>query len=117
MNCPQCGGEDWSTVDICPGCLRKTSGPVTMRIHQCPNEPIISMTVARLGGTVEGRATGKHNFLQRVDALRDLERLMVDVDSHLSAIIHRYGSRLPEAFLKDIGVTLDEIQKVTRARG
>ena len=35
MECPQCGGEDWKTVDICPGCIRKTSGPVTMRIHEC----------------------------------------------------------------------------------
>jgi len=35
MKCPQCGGEEWSTVDVCPGCLRQTTGPVTMRIHEC----------------------------------------------------------------------------------
>lgn len=38
MKCPQCGGEDWSTVDVCPGCLRQTTGPVTMRIHTCGTE-------------------------------------------------------------------------------
>lgn len=74
MKCPQCGGEDWSTVDLCPGCIRKTTGPVTMRIHECPSEVVISMAVARLGGKVEGRPTGRHNFLQRIDELRRIEK-------------------------------------------
>jgi len=29
----------------------------------------LSMAVARLGGTVEGNPTGRHNFLQRIDEL------------------------------------------------
>jgi hypothetical protein len=39
MQCPQCGGDEWSKVEICPGCLRKTTGPVTMRIHECHQPP------------------------------------------------------------------------------
>jgi hypothetical protein len=35
---------------------------------------VISMTVDRLGGRVEGRATHRGNFLQRIDALRQTER-------------------------------------------
>jgi hypothetical protein len=34
----------------------------------------IAMTVARLGGTVEGAPTHAGNFLQRIDALREIER-------------------------------------------
>lgn len=34
---------------------------------------IISMTVARVGGVVEGNPAGKHNFLQRIDELRRIE--------------------------------------------
>jgi hypothetical protein len=41
--------------------------------HQC-SEGVLSMTVARLGGIVEGNPTGRHNFLQRIDELREIER-------------------------------------------
>jgi hypothetical protein len=34
---------------------------------------MISMTIARLGGTVEGHPTDRHNFLQRIDELRAIE--------------------------------------------
>lgn len=34
---------------------------------------VLAMTVARLGGTVEGHPTHRINFLQRIDELRDLE--------------------------------------------
>ena len=34
---------------------------------------ILFMTVARLGGKVEGRPTHRGNFLQRIDALRGIE--------------------------------------------
>jgi hypothetical protein len=34
----------------------------------------IAMTVHRLGGTVEGAPTHAGNFLQRIDALREIER-------------------------------------------
>jgi hypothetical protein len=36
-------------------------------------EGVLSMAVARLGGLVEGRPTARHNFLQRIDELRQLE--------------------------------------------
>ena len=41
--------------------------------HQC-SEGVLAMTVHRLGGRVEHGPTGRHNFLQRVDALREIER-------------------------------------------
>lgn len=37
------------------------------------SEAVLSMTVARLGGEVEGAPTHRINFLQRVDALRETE--------------------------------------------
>lgn len=37
-------------------------------------DALLAMTVARLGGNVEGAPTARHNFLQRIDALRDAER-------------------------------------------
>lgn len=37
-------------------------------------EGILSMTVARLGGTVEDAPTHRGNFLQRIDELRAIER-------------------------------------------
>lgn len=36
-------------------------------------DSVLAMTVARLGGTVEGRLTHRGNFLQRIDALRKIE--------------------------------------------
>lgn len=42
----------------------------------------LSMTVARLGGTVEGLPTGKHNFLQRVDELRRIELQIGEITAH-----------------------------------
>jgi hypothetical protein len=36
-------------------------------------EGVLAMTVARLGGMVEGRPTERVNFLQRIDELRAIE--------------------------------------------
>lgn len=36
-------------------------------------ESVIAMAIARLGGTVEGSPTARHNFLQRIDELREIE--------------------------------------------
>ena len=36
---------------------------------------VLAMAVARLGGIVEGNPTGRVNFMQRIDALREIERL------------------------------------------
>lgn len=38
-------------------------------------EAVLAMTVGRLGGNVEGRPTARLNFLQRIDELREIERL------------------------------------------
>ena len=37
------------------------------------SEAVLHMTVARLGGLVEGRPTHRGNFLQRIDALVRME--------------------------------------------
>ncbi|HMQ23197.1 MAG TPA: hypothetical protein PKE00_11945 [Planctomycetota bacterium] len=36
-------------------------------------EATLAMTVARLGGFVEEKPTARHNFLQRIDELRQIE--------------------------------------------
>jgi len=36
---------------------------------------VLAMTVARLGGTVEGAPTHRINFLQRIDELRRIEKM------------------------------------------
>lgn len=48
-------------------------------------EGVLSMTVARLGGTVEGAPTQRVNFIQRIDELRRIE------EQHYTAMrnIHR----------------------------
>ena len=47
---------------------------------------------------------------------KEKNELLVEADSHLSAIVHRFGSRLPEDFVKDIRGTADRIRKVTERR-
>lgn len=37
--CPQCGGLDWSVLNLCLGCIRKVDGRVTMQLHDCKVEP------------------------------------------------------------------------------
>lgn len=46
-----------------------------------------SMTVARLGGTVEGRPTEKQNYLQRIDELMETERLISEINKILLGAI------------------------------
>lgn len=43
-------------------------------LQHAMSEGVLFMTVARLGGLVEGRPTERLNFLQRIDELRDIER-------------------------------------------
>lgn len=56
-------------IDIIYGWL------ATLRERGEREEAVLSMTVSRLGGTVEGKPTQRVNFLQRVDELRDIERV------------------------------------------
>lgn len=51
--------------------LRSERDAADLRVRML--ESSISMTVARLGGEVEGRPTHRLNFLQRVDELRNIE--------------------------------------------
>lgn len=34
--CPQCGSKDWSVVNLCLSCAKKTDQPMTLQIHSCP---------------------------------------------------------------------------------
>lgn len=48
------------------------------------------------------------------EAVKERDKVMVEVDSHLSAIVHRYSNRLPDDFVKDIAETLKKVQKYSR---
>lgn len=37
--CPQCGGLEWSVVNLCLGCIRVVGGRVTMQLHDCQVDP------------------------------------------------------------------------------
>jgi hypothetical protein len=45
----------------------------TLKAERDGERGVLAMTVARLGGTVEGRPTERVNFLQRIDELRKIE--------------------------------------------
>jgi hypothetical protein len=45
-----------------------------------------------------------------------LLELLVEADSHLSCIFHRFGNRLPDDLVKDIGKTVDKIRAVTELK-
>ncbi len=87
ITCPKCGTKDWTTVNLCMGCVR-TEKPITLALHECHDSIVHSMTVARLGGTVEGNPTAKHNFLQRVDELREIERRYWRLSAAMEEIIN-----------------------------
>ena len=53
---------------------------------------------------------------EKLDKDVRLAELLVEADSHLSCIFHRFGNRLPENLVKDIGTTVDKIRKVTERR-
>jgi len=53
--------------------------------------------------------------LQKKDeAAKERDKVFVEVDSHLSAIFHRFGKCLPEDFVKDVQQTLWRVQKYSR---
>jgi len=58
--------------DNCIACIRVQRDELLLQLEM--RDAQISMTVARLGGIVEGHPTGSHNFLQRIDELREIER-------------------------------------------
>lgn len=45
-----------------------------------------------------------------------LLELLTEADSHLSCIVHRFGNRLPEDFMKDIGKTADKIRAALESK-
>lgn len=53
--------------DNCIACIRVQRDELQLQLDM--RDAQISMTVARLGGIVEGNPTGRHNFLQRIDQL------------------------------------------------
>ena len=56
--------------------LRQANERLTLKSQG--DDAVLSMTVSRLGGLVEGRPTARLNFLQRVDELREIERKYAD---------------------------------------
>lgn len=49
-------------------------------------EGVLTMTVARLGGIVEGRPTERVNFLQRIDELRQIEAQRADQEAEIARL-------------------------------
>ena len=49
--------------------LRLAEENERLKLEKDSSEGVLAMAVARLGGLVEGHPTGRHNFLQRIDAL------------------------------------------------
>lgn len=35
ITCPKCGTQDWETVNVCFGCIRKDDAPITLALHEC----------------------------------------------------------------------------------
>lgn len=48
-------------------------GGIPLELQVEMERAVLSMTVSRLGGIVEGNPTGRHNFLQRIDELVENE--------------------------------------------
>jgi len=61
-----------ATVNATVPELRAALDAATLGIES--RDAVLAMTVARLGGTVEGQPTHRKNFLQRVDELREIEQ-------------------------------------------
>jgi len=53
---------------------------------------------------------------EKLDADVHLAELLIEADSHLSCIFHRFGNRLPDDLVKDIGKTVDKIRAATERR-
>ena len=58
------------TREDLPGLLDETD---TLRAQLAASDSTLVMAVTRLGGEVDGHETARHNFLQRIDALRRME--------------------------------------------
>lgn len=57
------------------------------RLDHQSSEATLAMAVARLGGIVEGAPTHRINFLQRIDALREIERQHGELADALGALL------------------------------
>jgi hypothetical protein len=51
-----------------------------------------------------------YSLCSKIEVLKDL---LVEADSHLSCIVHRFGLRLPDDFVKDMAKTVDKIRTAT----
>jgi hypothetical protein len=66
-------GLDYRPSALADELLRVVAELAEARLSHQSSEAVLAMTVARLGGQVEGRPTHRINFLQRVDELREIE--------------------------------------------
>lgn len=54
-------------------------------------------------------------IVEKVIQAEPMRALLVEADSHLSAIYHRFGNRIPDNFLHDIMETVAKIRTLTEA--
>ena len=67
---------------------------------------------------LQEQADAKNDLRQELhkaeEGNKDRDKVLVEADSHLSAIVHRFGKCLPDDFIKDIQETLGKVQKYSR---
>lgn len=61
---------------------------------------MLTMAVARLGGIVEGAPTHRINFLQRIDALREIERQHAELADALESCLRACEAAVVTADLR-----------------
>jgi len=57
---------------------------------------MLAMNVARLGGSVEGKPTDKHNFLQRVDELVEKEKTSLSRIAALESLVREMFNEISD---------------------
>lgn len=111
---------EFSARNFCGAHIGKRHSPCPVcRIAELEEElkaaqSVRAMTVARLGGTVEGRPTHSGNFLQRIDELRAIEKkergwhsMVKDEMKELGLDWHDYGGIVPgdlKALIRELKV-------------
>ena len=79
---------------------------------------VLSMAVQRLGGLVEGKPTARINFLQRIDALREIENTLLWYAKRLRHLPGNHRQPKTKAEWKElIELFQDAGERATKALG
>lgn len=95
----------------CDHCKNLEAVNAELRLKLDCELAVREMTVARLGGKVEGRKTGTHNFLQRVDELREIEGAYAELKAENERL-----RNVREWREQRLGGVIAEVERLTRER-